>query len=180
VNFGTFYGLFPRGLQRTLKFKAGLKTTLTECETIISNLKAGYPKLTDWQSKTKAAAASNRYIETWLGRRRYLPDIISTDWNKKSFAERCALNTPIQGTAADILKLALGRIIKGLPQRPWLLPLLQIHDELLFELPSDKLPEAVSFIKACMEHQPFEAFDVPIIADASVGRRFGEMEDYGK
>jgi DNA polymerase-1 len=177
VNFGTFYGLFPRGLHRTLKFKAGVEKTLDECETIIANLKAGYPRLTMWQDETKCAAARYRYAETWLGRRRYLPGIASTDWGKKSFAERCALNTPIQGTAADILKLALGRIIAGLPDRPWLRALLQIHDELVFELPTERVTEAVAFIKACMEAQPFPEFDLPIIADAAVGARFGEMTE---
>jgi len=177
VNFGTFFGLFPRGLQRTLKFKAGLSVTLEQCEKIIANLKAGYPALTHWQEDTKAQAGTRRYTETWLGRRRYLPGIASRDWGKKSFAERCALNTPIQGTAADILKLALGRIIAGLPDRPWLRPLLQVHDELVFELPEDKVGEAVSFIKACMEARPFPDFDIPIIADAAVGARFGELKE---
>lgn len=176
-NFGTFFGLFPKGLQRTLKFKAGLPTPLGECERIISNLKAGYPGLTRWQEETKERAGFRRYSETWLGRRRYLPGIQSQDWGKKSFAERCALNTPIQGTAADILKLALGRIITGLPERPWLRPLLQIHDELVFELPEARVPEAVSFIRACMEKQPFPEFDVPIVAEAAVGLRFGEMKE---
>ena len=177
VNFGTFYGLFPGGLQRTLKFKAGIIKSLEDCTEIIANLKDGYPQLSRWQEDTKAIATSNRYTETWLGRRRYLPNIKSNDWGKKSFAERCALNTPIQGTAADILKLALSRIISGLPHRLWLRPLLQVHDELVFELPHGKVSEAVSFIKECMEAQPFEAFDVPISADAAVGLRFGEMED---
>jgi len=177
VNFGTFFGLFPRGLQRTLKFKAGLKITLEQCEQIISNLKAGYPALTRWQEETKTRAKERRYTETWLGRRRYLPGVTSTDWGKRSFAERCALNTPIQGTAADILKLALGRIIAELSEKPWLRPLLQVHDELLFELPTERLGEAVTFIKACMEAQPFSYFDLPIIADAAVGARFGEMKE---
>ena len=177
VNFGTFYGLFPRGLQRTLKLSAGVEKSLPECERIISNLKAGYPKLASWQEETKRHASVNRYSETALGRRRYLPDISSQDWGKKSFAERCAMNTPIQGTAADILKLALGRIIQGLPQRPWLRPLLQIHDELVFELSEDKVSEAVEFVKSCMETQPFSGFDVQIIAEASVGSRYGELQE---
>jgi DNA polymerase-1 len=176
-NFGTFFGLFPKGLQKTLKFKAGLDTPLSECEKIIANLKSGYPALTRWQEDTKIRAGFRRYTETWLGRRRYLTNIASRDWGKKSFAERCALNTPIQGTAADILKLALGRIIAGLPARLWLKPLLQIHDELVFELPADCVPEAVAFIKECMEAVPFEEFDVPIAAEAAVGRRFGEMKE---
>ena len=176
-NFGVFYGLFPTGLQRTLKFKAGLNPTLADCETIIQNLKAGYPGLARWQDEVKKRAAASCYTETWLGRRRYLLGIRSSDWGKKSFAERCALNTPIQGTAADILKLACGRIISGLPERLWLKPLLQIHDELVFELPEDKVDEAVDFIKKCMETQPFPEFDVPIVAEASVGRNFGEMKE---
>ena len=175
-NFGVFFGLFAKGLQRNLKFKAGLNTPLSECEKIISNLKAGYPALTQWQDDTKAQAGTKRYTETWLGRRRYLPGIASKDWGKKSFAERCALNTPIQGTAADILKLSLGRIILGLPEKPWLRPLLQVHDELVFEVPVDRVSEAVTFIKACMEEQPFSDFDIPIIADAAVGARFGELK----
>ena len=176
-NFGTFYGLFAHGLQRTLRFKARLPTTLSECETIIANLKSGYPALSKWQEETKRQAATRRYVETWLGRRRYLPDIASEDWGKKSYAEHCALNSPIQGTAADILKLALGRILAGLPARPWLRPVLQVHDELLFEVPDDKVFEAAEFIKSCMETQPFPAFDVPIIAEGAVGKRFGELKD---
>ncbi|MCE5343198.1 MAG: bifunctional 3'-5' exonuclease/DNA polymerase [Eubacteriales bacterium] len=177
-NFGTFYGLFPRGLQRTLRFKAGLDTSLEECERIINNLKAGYPRLTAWQEETKEQARFRKYTEAWLGRRRYLPGIASDDWDKRSFAERCALNTPIQGTAADILKLALPRLLAGLHTRPWLKPLLQIHDELVFEVSEEKVPEAARFVKTCMEAQPFEDFDVPIVAEASVGVRFGEMEEY--
>jgi len=75
------------------------------------------------------------------------------------------------------LKLALGRIITGLPSRPWLHPLLQVHDELVFEVPGDMVSDAVTFVKACMEVQPFDDFDVPIVADAAVGVRFGEMRE---
>jgi DNA polymerase-1 len=177
VNFGTFFGLFSRGLQRTLKFKAGLTKPIAECEQIIANLKAGYPKLAEWQEDAKAVARRNGYAETWLGRRRYLPDIASRDFGKRSFAERCALNSPIQGTAADILKLALGRIIAGLPERPWIRPVLQVHDELVFEVLNTKVGEAIRFVKSCMEARPFPAFDVPIIAEAAVGARFGEMKE---
>lgn len=176
-NFGVFFGLFPRGLQRTLKFKAGLNKTLFACERTIGNLKSGYARLSTWQAKVKKEAAVRKYTETWLGRRRYLPGIRSNDWGTRSFAERCALNTPIQGTAAEILKLALVRIIAGLPDRIWLKPLLQIHDELVFELPEEKLIEAVSFVKRCMEAQPFEAFDVPIVAEAAFGHSFGTLEE---
>lgn len=177
VNFGTFYGLFPRGLQKTLKFKAGVEKSVSECEEILFNLKSGYKGLTSWQEETKADAARRLYSETWLGRRRYLPGIASDNWGQKSFAERCSLNTPIQGTAADILKLAIARILKGLPDREWLKPILQIHDELTFIIPKEKMPEAVAFIKKCMEAQPFPEFDLPLSAEASAGPTFGKMEE---
>ena len=177
LNFGACFGLFAAGLQRTLRFKAGLDVTKEQCEEIISNLKSGYPRLAQWQEVQKRNLRNTHYAETWLGRRRYLYGILSRDWGKRSFAERCALNTPIQGTAADILKLACGRIIQGLPARPWLKPLLQIHDELVFELPEDKVGEAVEYIKACMEEKPFPEFDVPIVAEAAVGLSFGDLQE---
>ena len=177
-NFGTFFGLFPKELQKTLKFKAGLTVSLEECETIIRNLKIGYPRLERWQEEVKKRAGFRRYTETWLGRRHNLPDITSSKWAKKSFAERVAMNTPIQGTAADILKLSMARILKGLPERPWLMPILQIHDEVVFEIPEKQLENAVIFIKNRMEQQPFEAFSVPIIAEAAAGQRFGELYEW--
>ena len=176
-NFGCFYGLFPKGLQKTLKFKAGLNTTLKECEQIIANLKSGYAGLSIWQEAVKRQAAARRYSETWLGRRRYLPGIASEDWGKKSFAERCAMNTPIQGTAADIIKLAMGRIIAELPEYPWILPVLTVHDSLVFYLPEDKVEEAGRLIKGLMEKQPFPEFDVPLVAEAAAGVNYGELAD---
>ena len=177
VNFGTFYGLFPKGLQSTLHFKAGVIKSVQECETMLRNLKSGYPALTEWQEETKMLARRNGYSETWLGRRRYLPDITSDNWGQRSFMERCALNTPIQGTAADILKMAIVRILCGLAKHLWLKPILQIHDELTFIIPENKLDEAVAFIRECMEKQPFPEFDLPLIAEASAGHTFGTMEE---
>ena len=174
-NFGVFYGLYAAGLQKTLRFKAGLDISKQDCEKIIDSLKAGYPGLTRWQDETKKRAATTLYAETWLGRRRYIVGILSTDWGKRSFAERCAMNTPIQGTAADIIKLAMARIVQGIKERPWLQPFLQIHDELVFEIPANKLDEAVSFVKDCMEEVPFSEFDVPIIAEAAYGTNFGDL-----
>ena len=177
VNFGTFYGLYPKGLQDTLKSKAGIEKTESECADIINNLKAGYKNLTAWQAETKADAIRRMYSETWCGRRRYLPKLRSDKRSERSGALRQALNTPIQGTAADILKLAAVRILLGLPERPWLKPILQIHDELVFVVPKDKLNEAVRFIKKCMEAQPFPEFDIPLVAEASAGETFGTMEE---
>jgi len=176
-NFGVFFGLFPGGLQKTLKYKAGMDKSLEECERIIRQLKAGYPQLSRWQEETKQEAHLKKYSETTLGRRRYLPGIDSRDWGKVSFAERCALNTPVQGSAADIIKIAMGRILEGLPERFWLKPILQIHDELTFLVPEEKVEEAVSFIKGCMEERPYPAFDVPLVADAAVGETFGSLQE---
>ena len=133
--------------------------------------------MSSWQQVTKDDAARRGYTETWLGRRRYLPDIRSDDWGRKSYAERCALNTPIQGTAADIIKLAMARILKGLPAREWLKPVLQIHDELLFFAPEDKVHEAADYIRACMEAKPFDEFDIPLKVEVAVGRNYGEMAE---
>ena len=74
------------------------------------------------------------------------------------------------------MKLALD-YIEGPLQRMWLRPVLQIHDELVFEVPEDKVREAAAFVKACMEERPFEEFDVPIAAEAAAGERFGELKE---
>lgn len=176
-NFGVFYGLFPRGLQNTLKFKAGLGASLSDCEEIIANLKAGYPQLSLWQEVVKRQAKVRRYSETWLGRRRYLPNITSEDWGKKSFAERCAMNTPIQGTAADIVKMAMARLVLVLPDYPWIQPVLTVHDSLVFYVPADKVMEAGRLIKGLMEKQPFPEFDVPLVAELGAGANYGDLED---
>ena len=176
-NFGVFYGLFPNGLMRNLK-KAGIEKTKEECAGIIENLKNGYPMLNTWQSIAKNEAKNTGYSETAFGRRRILRGIFSPDRGTRSYWERCALNTPIQGTAADILKLAMVRILAKLTKFPYIKPLLTIHDEILFEVPIDKKDEACRVIKACMEQQPFAEFDVlPIKAEGAVGFRFGEMEE---
>jgi DNA polymerase-1 len=175
-NFGIFYGLFANGLMRNLK-KAGVEKTKPECERIIRNLKDGYPGLVTWQDKTRNQAANDGYSETALGRRRALAGINSPNWSTRSYWERRALNTPIQGTAADILKLAMARILEGLTVRPWLKPVITIHDELLFEVPADKVDEAAEYIKSCMEQQPFPTFDVPLVAEGAKGYKFGEMEE---
>ena len=179
VNFGVFFGIWAKGLQHTLKFKAGIDVSIDDCKRILHNLKAGYPGLERWQDDEKYLAERHMYTETWLGRRRYLPDIrLDEDWPKKSSAERCALNTPIQGTAADIIKIAMVRILRGLSERPWLEPILQIHDELVFIVPEEKTDEAVRFIRECMEQKPFKEFDLPLVAEASVGPDFGNMRDW--
>ena len=95
----------------------------------------------------------------------------------RSYWQRCALNTPIQGTAADILKLAMVRILSKLEEYPYIKPLLTIHDEILFEVPENKVEEVCKLIKECMEQQPFPEFDVPLKAEGAKGYSFGNMEE---
>ena len=178
VNFGTFYGLFPRGLQRTLKFKAGLEKTEDQCAQIIANLKSGYPRLSEWQDETVKAARLKGYSETSFGRRRYLPNINNrADWGKRSFAERCCMNTPIQGTAAEILKMAMRELIRALADKPYIRPILQIHDELLFEVDHGHEAQAIDIIRTAMERKPFETFDIPIVAEGEQGVCFGKLHE---
>ena len=175
VNFGTFYGLFPRGLQKTLKFKAGVEKSVSECEEILFNLKHGYKGLTSWQEETKAEAARRMYSETWLGRRRYLPGITSDNWGQKSFAERCSLNTPIQGTAADIIKLAMIRVFEALrAQKLRARLILQVHDELIVEAPEDEAERVRALLRDCMEG--VMRLSVPLRTDISVGRNWRECK----
>ena len=124
----------------------------------------------------KRQAKVRRYSETWLGRRRYLPGIVSDDWGKKSFAERCAMNTPIQGTAADILKMAMARLVVELPEYPWIVPVLTVHDSLVFYVAEEKVQEAGVLIKGLMERQPFPEFDVPLVAEVATGTNYGELD----
>ena len=160
-----------------MKFKAGIEKSISECEQIIRNIKYGYKKITIWQEKTKAETKIKKYVETYIGRRRYLPNIKSIDWSKRTHAERCALNMPIQGTAADILKLAMARIVEGLPRREWLKPIMQIHDELVFIVPENKVDETIGFIRGCMETKPFPDFDIPLMVEAAKGYTFGNMKE---
>ena len=177
VNFGILYGLYPKGLQKTLQTKAGIIKTLEECEAIINRIKDGYPNIVTWQEHTKIQACMNCYTDTIFGRKRFLPDIRSASWSKRSSAERRALNAPVQGTAADLIKMAMVRVLYGLQERPWLHPVLQIHDELVFIVPEAMVDEAVKYVKACMEISPFDGFEVPLVAEASVGDNFGAMKD---
>jgi DNA polymerase-1 len=180
TNFGAFFGLFPTGLQRSLKFKYGIYKTLEECEDIINSVKKGYKGISVWQENTKKLAARLGYSETAAGRRRIMRGITSQDWGTKSFWERASLNTPIQGTAAEILKMAIVRILQGLPDRPFMTPILQVHDELLFECEIGREIEAIEFIQACMEVRPFEDFDVKIIAEGSKGFSYADLKEVGK
>ena len=109
-----------------------------------------------------------------FGRRRFLPEINSSEIMKKRTAERMAINSPIQGSAADILKMAMIKIFTEIKDSPDIKMLLQVHDELIFEVAENKINKYCSIIKKIMEN--IVLLDVPLIADASIGKNWGEMK----
>ena len=108
------------------------------------------------------------YALTLMGRRRYLPELASSNFNVRSFGERCAMNSPIQGTAADIIKLAMIRVYDELRQRGMRTRLiLQVHDELILEAPEQEAQEAKELLKRCMES--VVRLEVPLKTDITMG-----------
>lgn len=176
INFGILYGLHPRGLQTILRLKTGQDLSLEACEAMIFNLRLAYPELLPWQERIKTEARYRETVDTALGRRRCLPGINAPDEGLQGHFERAALNHPIQGTAADILKLAMVRLEAGLSERPFIHPLLTVHDEIVFEVATPKLTAAIPWIAAVMAAQPFPEFDVPLAVAVSVGQRYGSLE----
>jgi DNA polymerase-1 len=174
--FGFMYGMYGKTLQRNLKVSAGVNVTVDNAKTFLENLKRTYASLTAWQKHTMSDAKHNIYAETALGRRRYVPNIRSDNFIKAGGAERSALNHGVQGLAADLLKLSMGRIIFNLPL--YIKPLFTVHDSLVFEVPDSKISEAAAMIKSAMEvPPPIPGFDVKIIAEVSVGKSYGKMEE---
>ena len=130
VNFGIMYGIGPFGLARRLEISQ------TEAREIIQRYFARFPKVKQYINDTIAGARREGYVATLTGRRRYLPDINSRNQNIRGNAERQAINMPIQGTAADMIKIAMIRLDRSLREkRLKSRMLLQVHDELVFEVP---------------------------------------------
>ena len=178
INFGIFYGLYPRGLKRILAQKAGIDRSEAQCAAMIAAIHQAYPKLAAWQDEVKWNARYRETVDTALGRRRSLYGINGPDENTRAHFERAALNHPIQGTAADILKLAMVRLYAGLAERPYIHPLLTVHDEIVFEVATERLAEAVAWIRGVMEAPPFASFDVPLVAEAAVGPTYGSLKPW--
>lgn len=162
VNFGIPYGLSAYGLAQNL----GIENS--EGKEMIDEYFNRFPNIQDYISETQAFAKEHGFVKTLLGRRRYIPDINSGNWNIRAFAERVAINMPIQGTAADIIKLAMIRI------HDWLLSnkkksrmLLQVHDELIFEIHESELEEVPDKITELMENAM--KMDVPLKVEAGIG-----------
>ena len=167
VNFGIIYGVSAFGLSN--------QTSLSRKESaeLIDAYYATYPKLKSYMSNQVDFARENGYVQTVLGRRRYLKDINSANMMVKSGAERNAVNAPIQGSAADIIKIAMINIHKKLTSENWKSKmLLQVHDELVFDVHNSELEK----IKPMIKHEMENAFkmDVPLDVEIGVGKNWLE------
>ena len=174
--FGIMYGIGGAGLARNLYTNAGITLTKEQCDGYIDGILRKYTGMAAWQKEMKALAEKRCYIETAMGRRRYLPGIRSNDRREKSMAQRMAINTPVQGLGADCLKYAMSLLLPEIANRPHIKPLLTVHDSILFLVPEDKADEAGQLIKRCMEASPPLPSFTPLVAEVSTGKRYGEME----
>ncbi len=169
VNFAVIYGQSPFGLAQNLGIP------VEEARSFIASYFHQFPGVQAWTRQVLEEARSRGYVETLLGRRRYLPDLRSNNRNVREAAERAAVNMPIQGTAADIMKLAMLAVWHDQQRnsRPWDL-VLQVHDELLLEVDTDRLGEAASVITELMENA--FALRVRLKVDAKAGTNWADME----
>jgi len=172
VNFGIIYGITAHGLAERL---GGISRT--EAQQLIDQYFARYPGVKAYIEAQIARVRERGYAETLLGRRRYIPNIHSGNKTLRAEAERLAINTPIQGTAADLIKLAMIRLqAAGLPSEARLL--LQIHDELLWEMPASLIPEVAPAIARIMCEALTLPHQVPIEVDLKVGPNWLEMAPF--
>ena len=165
VNFGIVYGISDFGLARQLG------CSRKEAGEFIENYLARYQGVKEYMERMKSLAREQGFVSTLLGRRRYLPDINNRNFNLRSFAERTAINTPIQGTAADIMKLAMLRVDKalqnsGLASRV----LLQVHDELVLEVKEAEREATAALVQ--QEMQNAFTLDVPLLAEVNYGKNW--------
>ncbi len=160
VNFGIIYGISAFGLSQRLNIPR------KEAATIIDNYFAQYPTIKQYMDGSINFARENGYVETLMGRRRYLRDINSANANVRGFAERNAINAPIQGTAADMIKIAMINIHKDLREGGFKTKMtLQVHDELVFDVPKDEL-EAV---KPIIAHRMTSAIPMTVPIEVEMG-----------
>ena len=172
INFGLLYGMGVNALQQ------GLGTSRGEAQEFFEQYLAAFPKLAGYIDSVKALASKQGYTETMFGRRRYLDGIKSPIPYVRAAAERMAINAPMQGSQADIIKLAMVEIDKLLGGAKDAYQLLQVHDELVFEIAKDKIEHYAPKIKKIMEDAlPLkDAKGVPIVAEGKVGPNWGEMQ----
>jgi len=169
INFGVTYGMGARGLAES----AGI--TLEDAKQFIAKYFTVYEGIKNFLEETREGARDLGYVETLFGRRRYLPEIYSEIPMMRAEAERMAINMPVQGTAADIMKMAMIKICQGLPKvSPACKMILQVHDELVFEVPAAEVRKVAGFVKETMEK--IVKLKVPIVALVEVGENWGKME----
>lgn len=169
VNFGIVYGISDYGLSQNLHI------TRKEAAAFIEQYFEVFQGVRRYMDEIVKSAKQDGFVSTLLHRRRYLPDIHASNYNVRSFAERTAMNTPIQGTAADIIKLAMVQVAErlkaeGLRSRM----LLQVHDELVFEVAPDELETMKTLVPEVMENAI--ELDVPLRADVSYGSDWYEAK----
>ena len=162
VNFGIIYGQGAFGLAENLAISR------TEAKEIIDNYKKQFPNIQQYMDDTIAFAKENGYVQTLMGRKRWLKDITSANFTVRGFAERNAINSPIQGTAADMIKLAMIKIDEAFKQHQFKSKmLLQVHDELVFDVLIEELDAVKPIILDCMRHALALPNNVP--TDAAIG-----------
>ena len=165
VNFGIVYGISDYGLSKNLGISR------KQAKTFIENYFEQYPQIKNYMDDAIKKARENGYAETIMHRRRYLPDIHSKNFNVRSFAERTAINSPIQGSAADIIKIAMINMQKKLDELHLKTKMvLQVHDELIFDVPKDELDTIKKIVPEVM--QSAVKLDVPLIADSNWGHNW--------
>ncbi|MCP3914217.1 MAG: DNA polymerase I [bacterium] len=167
INFGLLYGMGPARLARD----TGL--TVAEAKAFIERYFSAFPSVRQWLDMTLESARERGWVETLLGRRRSISDINSQSPRARVFAENMAVNTPVQGSAADIIKKAMIDLETRLAASPLAAKmLLQVHDELLLELPRAELDETQKIVGECMENAV--VLDVPLKVDFGSGRNWLE------
>ena len=169
LNFGVIYGLSAHGISQQTGFSRD------RGREFIDTYFAKYPGISDYLEQVKAQARADQYVETLMGRRRYLADINSPNFNTRGGAERMAINMPIQGTAADIMKLAMVRVQRRLDAEEMQTKmLLQVHDELVFETPREELDALKALV---FDEMPAAMdLDVTLKVDAKWADNWGDME----
>ena len=162
TNFAVIYGVTAFGLSR------GLDMSPKQAQEFLDRFFARHPKVKAYLARTVAEGRERGFVTTLLGRRRYLPELRSGNPNLRGFGERMATNAPIQGTAADLIKIAMVRMARELDvHRLESRMLLQVHDELLFEVPPAELPRLQALATQVMESAM--SFDVPLKVDVKIG-----------
>jgi DNA polymerase-1 len=167
INFGIIYGMGAFGLAQQLGIPVG------EASRFIEAYLARFPEIRVYMERTKEEARANGYVSTLFGRRCQVPGIASKNQGERAFAERAAINAPIQGGAADIIKRAMIRLPQALTQAGLQTRLLlQVHDELVLEAPESEAEQAAQLVKSVMEGAV--SLSVPLIADTGTGLNWGE------